>query len=64
MDGSVGTLVGGLFHLSAGEHLYILVGQKGSDACTLKVCHPLMILTQEASMIKPSEQFTFRYCLN
>lgn len=45
MDGSMGTLVGGLFHLSAGEHLYILVGQKGSDACTLKVCHLLIILS-------------------
>lgn len=37
MGASQGTLVGGLFHLSAGEHLYILVGQKGTDACTLKV---------------------------
>ena len=37
MGASQGTLVGGLFHLSAGEHLYILVGQKGADACTLKV---------------------------
>ncbi|XP_078313268.1 leukocyte tyrosine kinase receptor-like isoform X2 [Crassostrea virginica] len=42
MGASQGTLVGGLFHLSAGEHLYILVGQKGADACTLKMPDSVM----------------------
>uniref|UniRef100_A0A8W8HUR7 Tyrosine-protein kinase receptor n=1 Tax=Magallana gigas TaxID=29159 RepID=A0A8W8HUR7_MAGGI len=54
MDGSVGTLVGGLFHLSAGEHLYILVGQKGSDACTLKMPQSVLKICEARDSLNSS----------